>query len=541
MSTTRRTVLEVTGLFFCSLFLFTYGLGSQEIIGFESRFYLFALEMWRYGLTWFPTTYHSVYPDYPATSTWLIIAAAHILGMNKLAAVLPSAIAASITMVLTYQIGALHHKRWGLYAIFLMVLTLGFLKSARSISLDMYPTMITAFCFYLVYSADVKNKPQRALWIYLFLFIGFAFRGPIGLVVPTGVICVYYLLEGRIKKLFIMGFLALILLAASSALLLGLAYHEGGQVFVQDVLRMQVVGRIDNHFLPPYFYFVDSLSQYALSFPLACLTLLGLGCAALTRHHQTLEAQFLLKLLGWMLIILIGLSIPGDKKIRYILPFVPAAALLAAYPFMGSTEIKYFSWLRKILMLVFALFPVIFLLAILYVSSYASQHSFNLDLHETFLIIILLILQIMSLGAAYCFAQRAVFREAALLLIATISFAFVYISVYEPIELYLDRAKGFVARIEVERVREHARLVFYKERPDGLPIKYLINMPQAMSWMQSPLFVEDEAGLMEIKSPTFFITSASYFAELPKETRAKFSVVAKDSLGHIEVVVFKRK
>ena len=37
---------------------FTYGwLKPAEIIRFESRFYLFALEMWRHGISWFPTSY----------------------------------------------------------------------------------------------------------------------------------------------------------------------------------------------------------------------------------------------------------------------------------------------------------------------------------------------------------------------------------------------------------------------------------------------------------------------------------------------------
>ena len=66
-----REWFEVLAIFAVSLFIFTWNVSTQEVIGFESRFYLFALEMWRHGLSWFPTTYHKPYPDYPVTSTIL--------------------------------------------------------------------------------------------------------------------------------------------------------------------------------------------------------------------------------------------------------------------------------------------------------------------------------------------------------------------------------------------------------------------------------------------------------------------------------------
>src|SRR3990167_2636838 len=80
----RSPTLKVIGIFLGSLFLFTWGLSDQEVISFDSRFYLFALEMWRHGLSWFPTTYHQPYPDYPALSTIFIYLAAWLAGgLNK--------------------------------------------------------------------------------------------------------------------------------------------------------------------------------------------------------------------------------------------------------------------------------------------------------------------------------------------------------------------------------------------------------------------------------------------------------------------------
>ncbi len=63
MTSKRRALLDAVIIFFTGLLLFTIGLPHQEIIGFESRFYLFALEMWRHGVSGFPTTYQNSYPD----------------------------------------------------------------------------------------------------------------------------------------------------------------------------------------------------------------------------------------------------------------------------------------------------------------------------------------------------------------------------------------------------------------------------------------------------------------------------------------------
>lgn len=537
-ATKQPAVGEILGLFFCSLILFTWGLTGEEIIGFESRFYLFAQEMWRHGPSWFPTTYQQPYPDYPATSTFLIyITSLGLGGMDKFSAVLPGAIAASLTVTLTYLIGALQSKRWGWCAVLLMILTVAFLKNARSLSLDMYTTMITAWCFYLVYAADIKNKPSLTKWIYPLLFLAFAFRGPIGLVMPTGVVCVYYLLDGKLKSLLATGFSALVLLSVCMLSLLALAYHTGGHAFLQDVLRMEVMGRMDTSSLPAYFYFIDGMASYALSFPLAWLTVFGAGYALFKTQKISPQQKLLIKLFGWMMVILLGMSIPGDKKIRYVLPMLPAIALLAAYPFVAPIKEKYFVYLRRFLVGVFSLFPLIFLLAITFILPYASQFALHIDISYWPLIGFLFAMQVLCFFGVYYYANHPHFLTSFTLLIAALSFAIVHITVVEPIEIYIDRARDFVRQIEIQRANAKARLVFYRERADSMPVKYLINMPQA----EQPSFIDNHNQLLQFSAPAFFVTSASYFAELPGQVADKFRIIAKDTLGHVKVVVFTQR
>ena len=524
---------DIILFFLVSCFLFTWGLSFQEITGFDSRFYLFVQEMLSDGLSWFPRTYHSFYPDYPATSTVIIYLLSNLSGaLNKWVAVLPTAVLAALTIVMTYLIASLQSKRWGVCAIFLMLLTIGFIRSARSISLDMYPTFITTVCFYLLASADKFNRLRRVIWIYPLLILGFIFRGPIGLVIPAGVVCSYYLLSKRYSRMFMHGILALLLLCICTACLLMLAYYVDGYEFMQSVWKMEVMGRMDNPFLPRYFYFVNSFSNYVFVYPLACLVLLGFIFQNKVFHKENL---FVWLLIGWMLVILMGMSIPDDKKTRYVLPMIPAASLIAAYLFIAPQTKRYFYWLRKIGTLFFFILPSILFFGVLLVSFYLSQHAMHVHIHEKLILIVCCILQIISIFSFFRLRQEI--KEMMILGIAALGFTMTNMVVVEPIQQYLDRGRDFVMEIEAQRIRDKARLVFYREQPDGFPIKYLINMPHA----DQPLFVSDEKNLASIAGPAYFITSESYFQTLPLSFMNQFQVIANNSLGHNKIVVFKKK
>lgn len=533
-----RDFFEIAGIFCLSLILFTWGVNAQEVIGFESRFYLFALEMWRAGPSWFPTAYHHYYPDYPGTSTLLIYLVASILGsMNKLAAVFPSAVAASLSMVFTYLIGALRNKFWGLYAVLFLLLTVIFLKTARTITLDMYLTMITAACFYIAYSADIKDMHSRESLIYFLFALGFAFRGPIGLIIPAGVVCTYYLQDANFKRLIVSGAMALLVLVLCTFLLLAIAHFFGGHEFVHNVLRMEVFGRIDSHAVPIYFYFTQSITDYALSFPFACIVAVGVIYYEQRLHYHTPELKLLLKLIGWILVIMIGMSIPGDKKIRYILPITPAIALLSSYLFIAPKGERYFYYLKWFFIRFFLIFPIILFIGVRMAMSYVTRHDFHVTIYYLLITQILFAMLACGILVFVLLSKRPKWRETGILSIATFSFVMTYLIVIEPIQQYMDKAKVFVLKVEAARKHNHANLVFYKEKYDGLPIKYLINMPDE----ELPQFIDNEDDLMLYQHSAFFITSESYFKQLSPVSAGQLHVIARDKIGHVPVVVFTNR
>jgi len=515
-----------TVIFFASLFVFTMGLSSQEIIGFDSRFYLFVQEMLRSGIRFFPETYHHPYPDYSASSTILIYVFALFWGgLNKCVAVFPTAIMAALTVTFTYLIGSLRNKHWGYCAAMMMLLTYFFVKSARAISLDMYSVLATTICFYLIYSADKENKRDRARWIYFFFIVGFIFRGPIGLVIPAGVVSVYYAINRNFKALFVKGVMAFLLLCLCTAVLLSLAFYVGGDGFMHDVLRMQVLGRMNNPYLPIYFYWTSSLTNYALSY---LFSLLIIGIAA---YHVYIDGDFfdentlfLWQLLGWMMVILIGMSVPDDKKVRYILPMVPAIALIATYPFAAPSQ-YYFVILRRLFRNLFFIFPSIFLLATIFFQYYLRLNFVN---HMLFFLLMQIINAIIFYGI-----DVQTLREKVVITIAASCFIFAMITIIEPIQLQMDKAREFVLATESSRTQAKSALVFYRESPDGLPIKYLIYKTSS----DDPVFIQDADSLMRLAQPVYVVTSESNYLELSENIRKHFRVVARDVMGHVRVVV----
>lgn len=531
-----RQLLLFFPLLLCAILLIPWGMQSQEVAGFDSRFYLFAKEMWRHGFDWFPSTYHQPYPDYPATSTALIVLLANIAGgLNKYIAVLPSALLAMATTNITFQIGRLHQPRWGVLAVLILLLTNMFVFSARSISLDMMLTFITALSFYLVYSADVENDPERVKWIYFVLFLGFALRGPIGLVVPMGVISSYYLLSRQYRRLFLHGVLAVCFLLLLTGLLLLLAYQVGGHDFMQAVLRMQVLGRLDNPYLPRYFYFIDSFGSYALAYPLALLTFIGLSVFYLRRYQPSADVMLVWLLAGWMLVVMLGLTIPDDKKVRYILPAAPAMALMGAYLFVAPESMRYFNYAKLLLRCFFAIFPLLLLTGLLMLWQ-LKKVSLVIDLPIQSIALVLATLQCVNI--LFIFMLRQIeWRDIYWLCVAVVSFHLIAVKVIEPIKLATEHARDFVVSIEQLRVHDNARLVFYRESPDSMPIKYLANM----SADDQPLFISSEAALLSVQEPYYGVTSVPYFEAISSTVKNRLQVIREGEIGHVQVVVFQKK
>lgn len=526
-----RNLISAFVVSIVSLVIFMIGLQKQEIIGFESRFFLFAQEMWRNGISVFPTTYNQPYPDYTAASTIIIVFVAKLFGgLNKFTAVLPTAIAAGLTTGITYLIGSLQNRRIAICSVLFLLLTFSFFKNARSISLDLYPTLFCAICFYLTCSADIMRKRHRGYWTYLVLVLGFIFRGPIGLVMPTGIVIAYYAIGQQWRKLLNFGLLAFALLLISSFVLLYLARASYGASFMHDALRMQVLGRLENHVRPFYFYFVNSLATYALTYPLTILLLIGIYF----ENQKTFNKNFLLKLTGWVAVIMLGMSLAGDKKTRYILPIAPALALISAHLVLQFSS-KYMRNLQRVFLTLGFLAPIIFIVLLQLLVVFARKNNAELAIPYLPLTIVLMLLQ--ASNFAFMYLRKNLSQQIiAILFSLTIAFISIYVFAVEKLILYLERGRDFVTAIEQMRFRDHAALLFYKEQPDGFAIKYVIDMPRTTT----PIFINNVHEIDKYM-PAYVVTRETNFLRLPYAIQQHMRIIASDRMAHVRVVVFTKK
>ncbi len=482
--------------------LFIAGVYEQAPIGFDSRFVLFAQEMLRHGPSVFPTTYGEPYADYSSLSTLFIWLLSLPFGtVNSLTAWLPSAVAGAVIVTLMYRLLAPSSVRWAVVSIALLMLTSTFITETRAVSQDLMLAAVAFSVFYLGYAHDHFAAGRRWPLVFILLLLGFGIRGPIGLVVPTGMLCSYYLLDRQWSRLLTFGALASLLLAACVGLLLWLADVSGGPAFRQDVIRMQFMGRMDGSegVSGSLYYFTSSLGNYALAYPLA---LLALAAAWLSKPSQRGPALRLVQYCAAAgLIVMLGLSIPQAKKARYLLPMLPMAAIIAAYPFQ-VVHGRVFAWLRVAMQGLWLLIPAL-LIALLWVAQRRFPESLT-DL--TPVMIVLGLLQLAALSRLWL----SRWRTEVLAFSAVLAVWSAYALVFEPVERQLYDTRTF-SQAALARIHEQpAPLVLHGMGKDAKAIKFMVNVEQDLQ----PLFTETTQALEALKGPAWLMMDRSDYQAL---------------------------
>ncbi|WP_433897838.1 ArnT family glycosyltransferase [Pseudomonas sp. PSE1(2024)] len=477
--------------------LFIAGVYGQAPIGFDSRFVLFAQEMLRHGPSIFPTTYGEPYADYSSLSTLFIWLFSLPFGtVNSLTAWLPSAVAGAVIVTLMYRLLAPSSVRWAVVSIALLMLTSTFITETRAVSQDLMLAAVAFSVFYLGYAHDHFAAGRRWPLVFILLLLGFGIRGPIGLVVPTGMLCSYYLLDRQWSRLLIFGVLASLLLVACVGLLLWLAEVSGGPAFRQDVIRMQFMGRMDGSegVSGSLYYFTSSLGNYALAYPLA---LLALAAAWLSKPRQRGPALRLVQYCAVAgLIVMLGLSIPQAKKARYLLPMLPMAAIIAAYPFQVLHG-RVFAWLRVAMQGLWLLIPAL-LIVLLWVAKRRFPESLT-DL--TPVMIVLGLLQLAALSRLWL----SRWRTEVLAFSAVLAVWSAYALVFEPVERQLYDTRTF-SQAALARIHEQpAPLVLHGMGKDAKAIKFMVNVEQDLQ----PLFTETTQALEALKGPAWLMMDRS--------------------------------
>jgi len=524
---TRDSLLIFTG----ALLLFMVGL-NPEFIGFQARFGLFAQEMFRFGPSCFPTTYQSPYPDYPGTSTFLIYLVSKLLGrVTPFSAILPTAVTSALILVLTYRIGAIRSRRWGLAAVLLALFTTKFFNESRSIALDQYTSLATVLSFYLVYSATFYGRDKRLILLPAIWFLSFAFRGPIGLVIPAAVVCSYYLWLAKYKRFILAGMVAAVVLALGFASLFLAAKLQGGESLVQSVLSAQMTGRMNDRGPGYTYYWLKGFTSYAPAYPLAIIVVISRFKDILGRKND--DDILLGSLACWILIVLVGMSIPSVKKARYILPIVPALSLAASYMLIDTRPKRILFEAKKICLSICSSLPLVGVVATLGIILFGKYFGLSVNAHFLFALVLLIGLIIIARTLDKRLRGRPN-QDMVAAAIGVSAFIIVNIGVAQPVNEILESARPFVEQVKLLEKERPGDIVFYQVGPDTDDIKFMVNYDKPIT----PIFINSPDELLQCPKNSYFITMKQSFDNLPDDLKKQIKLCINGRIGHRDSVVF---
>jgi 4-amino-4-deoxy-L-arabinose transferase-like glycosyltransferase len=338
------------------LFVFTgiaafylWGLGSLPLVGpDEPRYAQVAREMLARrdfitptlgGLPWF---------EKPPLLYWMMMLSYRVLGVNEYAARLGPAICGLLTAVFVYLLGAAideaqdntasSSSSYGRWCALVWLSSLGGIGFSRGATFDIVLTMtITgAFAFWFQHEAksgEGKTAAASLVGFYFFSGLSLLAKGLIGPVIIFGVIGVYFLLRREWpRRQFLLSLVWGVPLAVAIAAtwyLPMIARH--GWLFIDQFIIQHHFARFATnkyHHPAPFYFYVPVLIALALPWTIA----LGASLLATKRWNWRGSApidRMRVSALAWLVMPIVFFSISNSKLGGYILPVLPAVALLA--------------------------------------------------------------------------------------------------------------------------------------------------------------------------------------------------------------------
>ena len=353
-------------LFLGIVVFYLWGLGLLPLVGpDEPRYAEVAREMFARHDLITPTLGGMPWFEKPPLVYWLMIASYRVFGVSEYAARLGPAVCGLLTAAFVYWIGKSvervsdplgpvtgedsEQRREGLGRVSALIWlsSLGVIVFSRGASFDIVVTMtvtgaLGCFLVWHVRSApDAGNEaggPQakmRALLIGFYLFIGLSLlaKGLIGIVIPFGVIAMYLLIRREWpNRQFVRSlFWGIPLALAVAAVWFGPMLSRHGWKFIDQFIVQHHFARfITNkyHHPAPFYFYLVVLA--ALSLPWTIF----LGAAFLSLRRLRWRGKlpldrFRVFALCWIAVPVIFFSFSESKLTAYILPVLPAVALLA--------------------------------------------------------------------------------------------------------------------------------------------------------------------------------------------------------------------
>jgi 4-amino-4-deoxy-L-arabinose transferase-like glycosyltransferase len=329
---------------FCGFYL--YGLGRLPVVGSdEPRYAQVAREMYLRGDWVTPTLGGHTWFEKPALLYWMLIGSYKAFGVSEFSARIGPALCGIITflllVVLAGKAEAGSERRgsdgWlGLVSGLVAASSAALIAFSRAATFDVVVTMtLTATLTAFFFSEDAVSDSRRRLYllgVYVGTGLSLLAKGLIGVVIPLGVIGLYFLFK---RKWPAKGQLTSLLWGVPVALLVAATWYgpvisRHGWTFIDQFFIQHHFARFVSdkyhHTQPFYFYLVV---VWLLVIPWVVYLFSSILWIVRQKWKNAGEVSNLeIFAVAWLLFPVAFFSFSGSKLPGYILPVLPAAALL---------------------------------------------------------------------------------------------------------------------------------------------------------------------------------------------------------------------
>lgn len=337
---------------------YLYGLGHFPFVGpDEPRYAEVAREMFlRHDLVT-PTLGGHPWFEKPALLYWMMIAGFSIFGISEGAARLGPAISGLLTVVAIYWLARRieieqtretvpvsdhPHQSFGRarFSALVAASSGGLIAFSRGASFDILITMSITFalgCF--LASELVKTKKERR-WLlagfWCSMGLSLLAKGLVGIVIPVGVVAAYFCLRrrwpDRLGMVSAVWGMPLALLV--SAVWYGPVIFRNGWPFIDQFFIQHHFARyLSNkyHHPQPIYFYLPVILALCLPWTAFVIEAVVRGCKPVvwSERSDKVESKTMIFLIVWLIFPLAFFSLSGSKLPGYVLPALPAAALLA--------------------------------------------------------------------------------------------------------------------------------------------------------------------------------------------------------------------
>ncbi len=321
---------------------YLYGIGFLPLIGpDEPRYAQVAREMFRRGDFVTPTLAGHTWFEKPPLLYWMMIVAYRFFGVGEFAVRIGPALSGLLTSFAVWMLSRKFEKAhpeklrgFSFWSTTVVATSLGMIVFTRGATFDIIVTMAITFAlvFYLLHELErTSQRSGRLLLVGFYAFIGLSLlaKGLVGIVIPVGVVALYHLLARKkpSRDLLISLLWGLPVTVLVAAVWYGPVIYQHGWAFVDEFFIQHHFARYTSnkyeHRQRIYFYIPILLM---LTVPWTALLIDSLV------HFRVSKNTPLIRIfaLCWLVFPLLFFSFSGSKLPGYLLPVLPAAAILIA-------------------------------------------------------------------------------------------------------------------------------------------------------------------------------------------------------------------